>query len=98
MKKAEISFRIIGGSGPVSIYFKSGPYGDAVEAKNGIGVGFFSQSGELLAVEFDDVVEKKDCQTLEFDRYQVEVEVNCGKISHKVEVLEGCGRKKRAAA
>ena len=81
MKREKISFRVIGESGPLSISWYDGPKGDAVEAKNGIGVGFFSPNGELLSVEFDDVAESKDHQVLEFDRYQIEVFVKKGKVS-----------------
>ena len=97
MKKAKMSFRVIGDSGPLSISWFDGPKGDAEEDKNGIGVGFFSSDGELLCVEFDDVDEKKDHQILEFDRYRVEVEVNNGKASYTVEELKGRSRKKRVA-
>ena len=85
MKKARISFRVIGDSGPLSISWFDGPKGDAVEANNGIGVGFFSTDGELLMVEFDDVEEKKDQQHLEFDGYQVSVSVNKGKVAFSLE-------------
>lgn len=88
MKKAKISFRIIGDSGPLSISWFEGPKGDAVEAKNGIGVGFFSTTGDLLMVEFDDVDENKDHQHLEFDRYRIEVTVNKGKASFLLEELD----------
>lgn len=86
MKKIRsVFFKPIGGSAPLSIYFyESGNLGDAVEANNEEGVGWFSPNGELLAVQFDDVDEKKDHQVLKFDRYQVEVFVNKGKISHSV--------------
>ena len=94
MKKGKISFRVIGDSGPLSISWFQGPKGDAVEAKNEIGVGFFSVDGELLAVEFDDVEEKKDHQVLEFDRYLVEVSVNNGKISYSVQKPERSSKKK----
>ncbi len=39
MKKLDISFRHFSGSGPLSIYWHDGPYGDAIEAKRGEGVG-----------------------------------------------------------
>lgn len=88
MKNPRISFRSIGGSGPLSITWFNVPLGDAVEANNSIGVGFFAHNGDLLSVEFDDVDEKKDRQILEFDRYQVEVEVNKGKVSYTRTPLE----------
>ena len=88
MKKNKVSFRVIGDSGPLSISWFDGPKGDAVEAKNGIGVGFFSTSGELLMVEFDDVEENKDQQYLEFDRYRVDVSVNKGKVTFLLDELD----------
>jgi len=88
MKKNKVSFRVIGDSGPLSISWFDGPKGDAVEAKNGIGVGFFSTTGELLMVEFDDVDEDKDQQHLEFDRHRVDVSVNKGKVSFSMEELD----------
>ncbi|MBI4403907.1 MAG: hypothetical protein HY537_07095 [Deltaproteobacteria bacterium] len=80
MKKSEISFRHFGGSGPLSVYWYPGPYGVAVEATRGRGVGWFSPSGELLGVEFDDVDVKADSQTIEFrGGYSVSVRVKNGK-------------------
>lgn len=66
MKKPEISFRHFDGSGPLSIYWHPGPYGIAIEAAKGSGVGWFSPSGDILGVEFDDVNLKEDHQTIEF--------------------------------
>jgi hypothetical protein len=97
MKKAKISFRVIGDSGPLSISWFQGPKGDAVEAKNEIGVGFFSEDGEILAVEFDDVNEKHDHQVLEFDRYRVEVSVDNGKISHSFISLNASKKTSRSS-
>ena len=97
MKKDKVSFRVIGESGPLSISWYAGPKGDAVEAKNQIGVGFFSPNGELLGVEFDDVSEKKDHQALVFDHYRVEVTTKNGKVSYKVETLKAHGKKKHVA-
>ncbi|MBF0443720.1 MAG: hypothetical protein HQK54_17565 [Oligoflexales bacterium] len=91
---AEISFRVIGDSGPLSIYFYPGPYGYAVDAGNKIGVGWFSQTGELLGVEFDDVDKKQDYQFLDFDDYRVEVWIKKGKIKYQVVKKE---KRKQAA-
>lgn len=63
-KKPEVSFRALDGSGPLTIYWYSGPYGDAVEAKKGDGVVWLTPNGELLAAEFDDVAVDGDDQTL----------------------------------
>ena len=82
--KAEVFFNPIEGSAPLSISWYHGPKGDAVEAKNKIGVGFFAHNGDLLSVLFDDVGEKKDHQILEFDRYRVEVMVSHGEIHFKL--------------
>ncbi|NBU21533.1 hypothetical protein EBS43_09045 [bacterium] len=95
MKKGKVSFRVIGDSGPLSISWFQGPKGNAVEAKNEIGVGFFSESGELLAVEFDDVEERKDHQVLEFDRYQVEVTVEQGSVRFGVKEVKLTKRKQK---
>ena len=86
MKKPEISFRVRGGSGPISIYWHEGPYGDAIEAMLGDGVGWFSSIKEILGVEFDDVSFESDHQTLEFSEgYRVEVKVKNGKIKVKLD-------------
>ena len=66
MKKPMISFRHFDGSGPLSVYWYPGPYGDAVEAVCGSGVGWFTPTGELLGSEFDDVTYARDDQSLEF--------------------------------
>ena len=84
-KKPRFFFNPIGGSAPLSVYFyEAGALGDAVEANNEIGVGWFSPNGELLAVQFDDVEEKQDHQLLEFDRYRVDIAVSKGKITCSV--------------
>ena len=87
MRTGKVFFHPIEGSAPLSISWSSGPKGDAIEANNELGVGFFSEKGDLLAVIFDDVEEKKDDQFLEFDRYRVEVSVNHGKVSHSLRNL-----------
>ena len=66
MRKPAISFRLFAGSGPLSVYWHEGPYGDAVEARRGSGVGWFAPNGELLGVEFDEVADAADEQTMEF--------------------------------
>jgi len=85
MKNPKLSFRVIGTSGPLSLSWFPGPMGDAVEAENEIGVGFFSPNGELLSVEFDDVEEKEDHQFLQFQEYRVEIWVKSGKVKHVLE-------------
>ena len=82
MKKPEVSFRHFGGSGPLSVYWYPGPYGVAIEAIKGRGVGWFSPSGDLLGTEFDDVDVKADTQTIEFrGGYSVSVRVKTGKVA-----------------
>lgn len=88
MKKAKVTFLPIEGAGILHLDFYPGPFGDAVESKNGDGVGFFSATGELLGVSFDEVSEKKDRQELIFDRYRIEATVQKGKVTYSVEVLE----------
>lgn len=88
MRKTKVTFLPIDSTGALHIDFQPGPFGDAVEARKGDGIGFFSQNGELQGVTFDDVNEKQDHQMLEFDRHRVEVSVMKGKISHSVVPLE----------
>ncbi|HLE11035.1 MAG: hypothetical protein A2504_01950 [Bdellovibrionales bacterium RIFOXYD12_FULL_39_22] len=88
MKKEKISFRIIGETGPLMISWYDGPKGDAVEANNEIGVGFFSTTGELLAVEFDDVNKNADSQFLEFDQLRIDLKVKKGEISYSITKLD----------
>ena len=94
MKKAKISFRVIGNSEPLSNSWFQGANGDAIEAKNEIGIGFFSTDGEFLGVEFDDVNEKEDRQILEFDHYRVDVSVHNGKISYSFKKIGRSSKKK----
>jgi len=84
MKKEKVFFHPIEGSGALTISWSSRPKGDAVEAKKGLGVGFFSEKGDLLCVIFDEVQEDDDHQVLEFDRDSVEVTVKDGSIEHTV--------------
>lgn len=86
MKKPKISFRVFGDSGPLSAYFHDGPYGDAIEATSGDGVGWFSTAGkELLAVEFDDVSSGSDHQMLKFKGgLEIEVSVQGGQPTIKI--------------
>lgn len=84
MKNGKIFFHPIEGSGSLTISWSTEPKGDAVEAKNGIGVGFFSKSGELLCVIFDEVQSTTDQQTLEFEQFNVKVIVKDGKVDYSV--------------
>lgn len=81
MKRPVISFRHFEGSGPLAAYWHAGPYGDAVEATRGRGVGWFAPNGELLGVEFDDVATDDDQQALTFKSgVAVELRVRKGKV------------------
>jgi len=84
MKKGRVFFHPIEGSGALTISWTSASKGDAVEAKKGSGVGFFSESGELLCVIFDEVLESQDQQTLKFNHYRVEIDVKNGKVDYSV--------------
>lgn len=95
MRKGKIFFHPIEGSGALTISWTSGPKGDAVEAKKGSGVGFFSDSGVLLSVIFDEVQSSQDRQSLEFKRYRVEIVVKNGKVTHSVTDNNSLIRKKR---
>jgi hypothetical protein len=85
MKKPEVSFRSHSGSGPLSIYWSPGPYGDAIESLSGNGVSWHSPNGELLGVEFDDVLEINDSQSLTLKNgTKVNVKVNKGKVTFEL--------------
>ena len=84
MRKARVFFHPIEGSGSLTISWTSEPKGDALEAKKGSGVGFFSDSGGLLCVVFDEVLSSQDQQFLEFDCYRIEIKVKDGKVSYSV--------------
>jgi hypothetical protein len=82
MKKPRVSFRHFSGSGPLSIYWHDGPYGDAVEATKGRGVAWLAPNGQLLGVEFDDVAWNEDDQALELPNDEVvDVRVKRGRIT-----------------
>lgn len=96
MKKGKVFFHPIDGSGSLTISWSSGPKGDAVEAKKGSGVGFFSDSGDLLCVIFDEVQSAKDHQILEFRKTSIEITVKNGKVTYKVTEINSTSlRKKR---
>ncbi len=93
MKKPEVSFRVFGGSGPLSIYWTDGPYGDAIDSTSGKGVAWISPSGDTLGVEFDDVNEVNDHQVLKLANGEtVTVDVSKGKVKvHKSSVMRKLG-------
>ncbi len=84
MKRGEVFFHPMEGSGQLSISWNSAPRGAAIEAKKGNGVGFFSADGHLLSVIFDDVTASEDHQILEFKNHKIEIAVRCGIVKHKV--------------
>ena len=84
MKKCKVTFIPISGSGALHLDFLPGPFGDATEANRGDGVGFFSNTGELQGVTFDDVGAKSDRQSLEFDRYKIDITLTNGKVTYVV--------------
>ena len=88
MKKGKIFFHPIDGVGSLSISWSSKPKGDAVEAKKGFGVGFFSEKADLLCVIFDEICSADDHQILEFDRDCIEVTVKNGKAYYKVTLVD----------
>lgn len=83
--KPKIFFNPMEGSAPLSIRWHPGPYGDAHEAKEGNGVYFVAPNGDLLAVQFDDVTEKYDQQSLTTKSgIRVSVTVKAAQVSIKV--------------
>ena len=87
MKRGEVFFHPMEGSGQLSISWSSAAKGAAIEAKKGNGVGFFSTNGDLLSVIFDDVSAAEDHQVLEFKKYKIEISVKCGIVKHRVTQL-----------
>jgi hypothetical protein len=82
MRKPNVSFRHFAGSGPLSIYWYDGPYGNAVEASDGKGVAWLAQNRQLLGVEFDDVRWEADSQTLKVPNGDVvSVRVRRGRVT-----------------
>lgn len=84
MKKGKVFFHPIEGTGALTISWTSGPKGDAIEAKKGSGVGFFSEKGDLLCVIFDEVKADNDHQALEFKRDRIEISTKNGKVEYQV--------------
>lgn len=82
MKKGRIFFHPIDGSGTLTISCASQLKGDAVEAKKGSGVGFFSDKGDLLCVIFDEVQSGCDRQSLEFKYHCVEITVKRNQVTY----------------
>lgn len=97
MKRGKVFFHPIDGSAPLTISWSLGPKGDAMEAKKGSGVGFFSDKGDLLCVIFDEVQAAQDHQTLEFNRNYIEISVKNGKVTYNVSMSgpRSTNRKKR---
>ena len=87
MRKGKIFFHPIEGMASLTISWSSGPKGDAIEARRGAGVGFFSDTGDLLCVIFDEVRADHDQQTLEFNRKLVKIIVKNGKVTCDVSEL-----------
>ena len=100
MKKGKVFFHPIDGSASLTISWSSGPKGDAVDAKKGAGVGFFSDKGDLLCVIFDEVQFARDRQTLEFNRAHVAITVKNGRVTYTVSEAKTTAirRKKRLIA
>ena len=82
MKKGNVFFHPIEGSGALTISWSQGPKGDAIEAKKGSGVGFFSERGDLLCAIFDEVQSDNDHQILEFDRDYIEITIKNGRVAY----------------
>ena len=93
MNKPEIFFRPIGNSGPLSIYWYPGPYGNAIECKEGKGVVWLSPTGDILGVEFDDVNKDNDHQILKTpDGTNLEVFVSSSKVRIKTNLKEAINK------
>jgi hypothetical protein len=96
VKKGRVFFNPIEGSGSLTISFSSGPKGDAIEAKRGDGVGFFSEKGDLLCVIFDEVQSDEDHQTLVFAHDRIEISTKNGRVTYiatKKQIVPGLRRR-----
>ncbi|HSX25543.1 MAG TPA: hypothetical protein VLE89_00875 [Chlamydiales bacterium] len=82
MKKGKVFFHPIDGSASLTISWSSGPKGEAIEAKKGDGIGFFSDKGDLLCVIFDEVQSDHDHQILQFSRDRIEITVKSGRVAY----------------
>jgi hypothetical protein len=98
MKKGKVFFHPIDGSGSLTISWSSEPKGDAVEAKKGSGVGFFSEKKDLLCVIFDEVKSNHDYQVLEFDRYRIEITVKHGQVEYTVTLRKAVPRLRKRSS
>jgi hypothetical protein len=98
MRKGKVFFHPIDGSAPLTISWSAGPKGDAIEAKKGAGVGFFSDKGDLLCVIFDEVIAAQDCQTLEFPRSIIEIRVKSGRVTYSVSEAKRLAVKRKRRA
>lgn len=79
--KPEASFYPKDGSGLITLYWTEGPYGLGTEPEEGFGVGFFDSERRILGVQFFDVEEKSDNQTLLFENgFSVSVKIKNGKV------------------
>jgi hypothetical protein len=95
MKRGKIFFHPIDGSASLTISWSSAPKGNAIEAKKGAGVGFFSQKGDLLCVIFDEIQSDHDHQILSFDHTHIEVTVKNGRILYSVSKNQPISRKQK---
>lgn len=97
MKKGKVFFHPIEGTGALTISWSSEPKGSAIEAKKGNGVGFFSKTGKLICVIFDEVCEDQDHQTLEFSHDRIEVTVRNGRVRYALNPYKATARVRKRA-
>jgi hypothetical protein len=85
-RKPKDFFHPIDGSAALSIYWYPVPHGEAIESKEGNGVHFASPNGEFLGVQFDDISEDRDQQSLTTKvGHRVSIVVKGGKVTIKLE-------------
>lgn len=80
MKRPDVFFENTGGEGPLSIYWQEGPYGDAVEADDGLGVVFIDDHHQVIAAQFDRVFSDHDHQILTYKNTKIEITTLKGKV------------------
>ena len=98
MIKGKVFFHPIEGSASLTISWSSSPKGDAIEAINGDGVGFFSPEGAILCAIFDEVQSTKDHQILEFKHHRIEITVKHGKVAYTLTRSRTISRKRKKSA
>jgi hypothetical protein len=96
--KGKVFYHPIEGSASLTISWSSAPKGDAIEAKQGNGVGFFSTKGNLLCVIFDEVESTQDHQVLAFKNHRITITVKNSKVTYRLTQSKPISQKRKKLA